>query len=679
MQRSARWIGAGVASLGLATAVFLAVATWRTKLPGEEMTPAGIRQSSSMYVKMRDGVEIAVTIDLPRDLKPGDRVPVLMRTTRYWREPQTGWTLRMLVALHQASLPPEIDDKQVAYFNQRHFAVLAMDARGSGASGGKRAIEWSPAEVTDMGEVAAWAARQPGSNGRVGTFGISYDGNAAELAAAANQSAIRAVMPLYDNFDVLGAIQAGGVAQREQIQEWSDLVAALDRDDVCRAQGDKGWNCWRDRLMTPGVRPVDADSQGKHLAELVSQHHNVNVAEAVSKIEFRDDPLDAFHLQDISPSGLRARIEASNVPMMVWCGWLDGGGGEDALTRYRNFSNPQVVIIGPLSHGGDYDVDPFASNHTPPVPSTEEQFKMEADFFDRVLRNETPEPIESSVRYYTMGEGRWHTTKTWPPEGFSTEHLYFGERNTLNAAAPSAASASDSYAVDFSASTGKQTRWHTGFGGGDVVYPDRAEADKELLVYTSEPLNADLEITGTPVLTVEMSSTTSDGAIHAYLEDVSPEGTVTYVNEGSLRLIDRKEVDPKSLTYEPLGPAHSFLRKDAEPLIPGEAARIRLALYPTSVLLRKGHRIRVALAGADAGIFQRYPKDGTPTWTIYREAQRASFIDLPVRRSQIAKGKSIRLMVPGGKQELHAKITDEVGLFAAGGFQAASGHDEKDK
>jgi hypothetical protein len=296
-----------------------------------------------------------------------------------------------------------------------------------------------------------------------------------------------------------------------------------------------------------------------------------------------------------------------------------------------------------------------------------------------VLRNETPEPIESSVRYYTMGEGRWHTTKTWPPEGFSTEHLYFGERNTLNAAAPSAASASDSYAVDFSASTGKQTRWHTGFGGGDVVYPDRAEADKELLVYTSEPLNADLEITGTPVLTVEMSSTTSDGAIHAYLEDVSPEGTVTYVNEGLLRLIDRKEVDPKSLTYEPLGPAHSFLRKDAEPLIPGEAARIRLALYPTSVLLRKGHRIRVALAGADAGIFQRYPKDGTPTWTIYREAQRASFIDLPVRRSQIAKGKSIRLMVPGGKQELHAKITDEVGLFAAGGFQAASGHDEKDK
>jgi putative CocE/NonD family hydrolase len=634
MRRWARWIGAGVASLGLAAAVFVGVATLRTRLPGEEMTPAGIRQSSSIYVKMSDGVEIAVTIDLPPDLRPGDRVPVLMRTTRYWREPQIGLTLRMLVALHLASPPQELEDQQAAYFNQRHFAVLAVDARGSGASGGDRPMEWSPAEVTDIGEVAAWAARQPWSNGRVGTFGISYDGNTAELAAASNEPAIRAVMPLYDNFDVLFAIQPGGVTQRGQIQGWSDMVAALDRDDVCGAQEDKGWNCLRDRLMAPGVRSVDADPRGRHLAELVSQHHNVNVAEAVAKVEFRDDRLGNFGVADISPYGLRARIEASKVPMMVWCGWFDGGGGLDALTRYANFSNPQVVVIAPLSHGGGFNVDPFGSNHTPPVPSTEEQFKMEADFFERVLRKDTPEPIESSIQYYTMGEGQWHTTKTWPPAGLSAERLYFGEHNTLNAAAPSTTIASDSYTVDFTASTGKQSIWVTGFGGGDVVYPDRAEADKKLLVYTSEPLDADLEITGTPVLAVKMSSTTSDGALHAYLEDVSREGRVTYVAEGLLRVIDRKEVDPKSLPYEPLGPAHSFLRKDAEPLIPGEVARVRFGLYPTSVLLRKGHRIRVALAGADASIFQRYPAAGTPVWTIYREAQQASFIDLPVRHNR---------------------------------------------
>jgi uncharacterized protein len=634
MWRRVKWVGAGVLSLGLVALFVLAIVTGGTKLPGEAMTPAGIGQSTSQYLKMRDGVEIAVTIDLPADLKPGDRVPVLMRTTRYWREPQIGWTVRMLVALHHASPPEQLEDKQAAYFNQRHFAVLAVDARGSGASGGNRTMEWSPAEVADMGEVSAWAAQQPWSNGRVGTFGISYDGNAAELAATASQPAIRAVMPLYDNFDVLWAIQAGGVAQRALLQEWSDVVAAMDRDDVCGADEAKGWDCWKDRLMTSGVRPVDADPHGKHLAELVSQHHNVNVAKAVATIEFGDDPIGPFSLAEISPSGLRARIEASRIPMMVWCGWLDGGGGEDALTRYKNFSNPQTVVIGPLSHGGGFNVDPFVANHTPPEPSTDDQFKMEADFFDRVLRNDTPETIESSIQYYTMGEGRWHTTKIWPPAGLSAERLYFGEHNTLNAVAPSASNASDSYTVDFTASTGKQNIWATGFGGGDVVYPDRAGEDKKLLVYNSPPLETDFEITGSPMLTVEMSSTTSDGAIHAYLEDVSPEGRVTYVDEGILRVIDRKQVDPKSLPYEPLGPAHSFLRKDAQPLTPGDPAQIRFSLYPTSVLLRKGHRIRVALAGADASVFQRYPPDGTSRWTVYREAQRASFIELPVRRNR---------------------------------------------
>ncbi|MGD0008936.1 MAG: CocE/NonD family hydrolase C-terminal non-catalytic domain-containing protein [Terriglobia bacterium] len=55
-------------------------------------------------------------------------------------------------------------------------------------------------------------------------------------------------------------------------------------------------------------------------------------------------------------------------------------------------------------------------------------------------------------------------------------------------------------------------------------------------------------------------------------------------------------------------------------------------MFPTSVLLRKGHSIRLALAGADASLFQRFPAEGTPTWNVYREAQRASFVELPGKR-----------------------------------------------
>ena len=230
-----------------------------------------------------------------------------------------------------------------------------------------------------------------------------------------------------------------------------------------------------------------------------------------------------------------------------------------------------------------------------------------------------------------MGEGKWHTTKVWPPEGLSSERLYLGEGKTLRSNAPATRGGKDSYTVDFTASSGMQTRWHTQLGGGDVVYQDRATEDKKLLTYTSAPLDADVEITGSPVLTLEMASTTIDGAIHAYLEDVAPTGRVTYVDEGIFRVIHRKEVDSSSLPYEPLGPAHSFLRADAEPMKPGEVATIRFSLFPTSVLLRKGHSIRIALAGADASLFQRYPGTGTPTWTVYRETGQSSFLELPVK------------------------------------------------
>jgi uncharacterized protein len=360
MRRWAKWIGLGLIAALLGGAAFMAIATAATKLPGSEVTPAGYRQRSSFYVKMRDGVDIAVTILLPPNLKPGERVPVLMRTTRYWRGPQIGWGLRMMVALHRLHLS-DLVDKQRAYFNERRFAVINVDARGSGASGGRRVVEYSPAEIADMGEVAAWAAQQTWSNGRVGTYGVSYDGNTAELAAAANQPAIRAVMPLYDDFDSQALIQPGGVAVRGFIEQWSKLVAALDRDDVCGADEVTGWDCWKDRQMIPGVERVDADRNGKDLAQLVREHHNMNVAAAVSKAEFRDDVLStemgAIRFADISPYGLRTQIEASHVPMMVWCGWLDANPCQGALIRYRRFSNPQLVIIGSLSHGGSFNVD----------------------------------------------------------------------------------------------------------------------------------------------------------------------------------------------------------------------------------------------------------------------------------------------------------------------------------
>ena len=127
-----------------------------------------------------------------------------------------------------------------------------------------------------------------------------------------------------------------------------------------------------------------------------------------------------------------------------------------------------------------------------------------------------------------------------------------------------------------------------------------------------------------------MSSTTEDSAFFAYLEDVDPSGRVLYVTEGHLRALHRAIFD-EDPPYTMFGPHHSYLSKDAAPMIPGEFAEIAIGLHPTSVLLRKGHRIRIAIAGADKDTFTRIPESGTPRWTIERSEARPSHVELPMR------------------------------------------------
>jgi len=120
-----------------------------------------------------------------------------------------------------------------------------------------------------------------------------------------------------------------------------------------------------------------------------------------------------------------------------------------------------------------------------------------------------------------------------------------------------------------------------------------------------------------------------DGAFHVYLEDVAPDGRVTYVTEGILRAIHRQVSDEEPL-YAVLGPYHSFERADAAPLVPGEVAEIRFNLYATSVLVREGHRIRIAVAGHDASPFARYPAEGTPVLSVQRNNIYPSHVELPM-------------------------------------------------
>ena len=167
--------------------------------------------------------------------------------------------------------------------------------------------------------------------------------------------------------------------------------------------------------------------------------------------------------------------------------------------------------------------------------------------------------------------------------------------------------------------------------GLDILYPDRSAEDSKLLVYKGVPLATDVEISGSPAVVLEVASSATVGAFFAYLEDVAPNGHVTYLDEGELRGINRKLMDAGERPDNSPDRAPSNSRRDAKPLVPGKPVELKISMWPTSVLLRKGHRIRVALAGADADTFHRYPPGGDVTWTVYRQIGLRSYLELPVQ------------------------------------------------
>jgi uncharacterized protein len=601
--------------------------------------PDSFSRNQALYLEMRDGVRIAIDVWLPESLSAGEQVPTVMRATRYWRmQDRPGPPPDGKSPIPGADNQYRQDLREIQLFTAARYALVLVDARGSGASFGTRRFELAEDEWRDYGQIVDWIVDQPWSNRRVGAYGVSYTGNTAEMLAANRHAAVKAVAPLFNDFDNFGhLVFPGGLLNVGFLRDWSRVVHHLDRNDLCGLVGLEGEAC--KRLVTDflsGVKRVDADSTGKLLAAAVAEHaSNPLPFEAALSYEFRDDPFGPFRETNVgyrrSPAGHLPQIDSSGVAMFVRVGWLDAATVDGALGRYKTIANSQRVFIGPWDHGADNDADPFHPADTPVSPSKPEQQAELLAFFDAQLKDQKSGVAETGLTYYTMGADAWTTTDVWPPKGFTMRSWFFGPSGTLTPEPPAEAVAADDYTVDFTATSGRRNRWYTNGGAGDVVYPDRAEADRKLLTYTSAPMPTDVEITGHPLVTFHVASTHPDGAFIVYLEDVAPDGDVTYLTEGQLRAVMRRTTADRPPYWKP-GPHRSERRADAAPLVPGEVAEITFGLWATSVLIRQGHRIRVAIAGADADTFLRYPRDGgVPRLSVQRSAARPSRIELPMR------------------------------------------------
>jgi putative CocE/NonD family hydrolase len=547
----------------------------------------------ALYVTMRDGVKIAVDLILPKGLGPKNKIPALLDITRYWR-------------LQRGAVP----NADTRFFVSHGYAVLLVDERGTGASFGVWKSPFARDAVKDDGGLVDWIVAQPWSNGKVGAIGTSYEGGTAQLVPVTGSTAVRAVIPRFEEFDNYTDIGfPGGIFGKWQVKEWSDAVKQLDNN--------------------LGVKPVDDDADSKLVKQAMRERgSNLDVYSTVSKIVYRDDKPGSLGetIDDFSLFASQSAIEQSRAAIYGWGSWLDAVTADGVIRRFSTFSNPQRVIIGAWNHGGFQNADPYSSPATPFYPQHDECLR----YFDHYLKGvENGVGSENEIIFYTMGQERWKSTRVWPPTGSTTHRWYMAPGGELSLSAPNSGQASDTYKVDLSATTGTQNRWHTEVGGSAVVYPDRSAEDKRLLTYTSPPLVDDVEITGAPVIDLYVTSTESDGAFFVYLEDVDQNGRVTYLTEGELRAIHRK-ISSEPPPYKMLTPYHSFKRADSQPLTPGQVAELKFGLISTSVLIRQGHRIRVAIAGADKDTFARVPEEGTPVISVLRDKQHLSFIELPV-------------------------------------------------
>jgi uncharacterized protein len=573
----------------------------------------------AFYLSMRDGVRIAVDLWLPAGASAEQRVPTVMRATRYTRDQEV---------LDRSATPVTDSEAEARQFVTRGYAEVIVDARGSGASFGTRSHPWSSDEVDDYEEIVDFIVKQPWSDGRIAAFGTSYDGNTAEMIGTLAHPAVQAVIPRFNYPNVYTDIVfPGGVFNQGFVHAWLARNKGFDANDFCQAFGASGEDCEAFRAINGGVKPVDDDVAGTQRAAAVAEHRTApDQFHAVSGLTYSDDAWNGDDFATMSPATRSDRAKHTRPALMAFASWMDLGTAQGALNRWAATDVPMVVVIGPWSHDGAFDSNPYREQDAELEMTAEQQHARVLDFLDQRFGSAVYAQAEQrSIMYYTLGENRWKYTAQWPPAGTSTRALYLRSGGRLSADAPESDGPSDRYRVDFDASTGADNGWWTKLASGDVYHPDRRAEDEKLLAYTSDPLPADVEITGHPQLTLQLASTESDGAVFVYLEDVAPDGRVTYLTEGQLRLIHRKQCDA-SVPFTGYGPCHTFTAADASAFPTDTIEEITIGLMPISVSLCAGHSIRVALAGHDASNFARLPARGTPTWTVAH----ASRIELPV-------------------------------------------------
>lgn len=583
----------------------------------------------SLYIAMPDSVKLAVDVFLPKKLEAGTKVPSIVYFVRYGRSLE----LKALVKFLGDPFMGHVKKDEVDFFTAHGYACVIVDLRGSGASFGARSMEFSPEEVDDMSSVLDWIVAQPWSDGKTATTGVSYTGTTAELALSSRHPSLKASIPRCNIFDLYeDMVMPGGIRQAPFVEIWKKTTVGLDNNQLHIFGG-------LAKLMVRGINPVSGDKNRVLLKQAVIEHKdNFDIFAGLFRIEARNDvdevlglSCDAYSIHNRIPE-----IESSNVPIYRISGWYDGGNIGGVIKGYWNIKNTKRVLIGPWDHGPDEHISPFGKSKKVKFDVYTEMLR----FFDYHLKGiENGIDKELPFVYYQMGTEEFRAVDSWPLKNQEIQTLFLAEKNELLSSAVAETAICSKYKCDYEIGTGGGARWNSLtplFRYAPIEYRQRKELNERMLVFTGKVTEKDIEITGHPVVDLYISSSAADANVFVYLEDVAPNGKVTYITEGCLRAAHRK-IQEENVPLKVAGPFLSYNREDMQILTADEVARLQFGLQPISYLLQKGHAVRVSIAAADIDHFElstTAPKE----LTIHHNAKYPSKVEVPfVQTTEILK------------------------------------------
>jgi putative CocE/NonD family hydrolase len=256
-------------------------------------------------------------------------------------------------------------------------------------------------------------------------------------------------------------------------------------------------------------------------------------------------------------------------------------------------------------------------------------------WFDYWLKGENPDFLENlpRVQYYTMGSNEWKTSETWPPQDAQMTAFYLDSDGQANSRFGNGRLAMDPPAEDNADSFTYDPMNPVPSYGGNVCCTGNAvrggafdqqqmEARNDILVYTSEPLEEGIEVSGFIESSLYLSSDVKDTDVTIKIIDVYPDGSAYNLDETIQRVRYREGYDKEVFMEE------------------GNVYEVKLTPMSTSNYFKKGHRIRIEISSSNFPRFARNLNTGGNNFdesegvvahnTIHHSKDYPSVLKLPI-------------------------------------------------